>query len=112
MERSSDNIYNHSKRSRVLTSWNTSNEWVSVEFRWAATNRIVIDHLTRSANSACTEAGVYALLIAASFGQRTLGTDSAFWPARRRYAEESGDTRAHRLPVVLSAETVGSAGRG
>lgn len=103
---------NRSRRSKILTSWNATNKWVSVEFGRAATNGVVIDHLTSCSNSACTEAGVYALLIAAGLGQRTLGTGGALRPARRRYTEESGDARAHRLPVVLTAETVGSAGRG
>lgn len=97
--------------SEYLTSWNASNERVAREFS-AATDGIVIDHLTRGSNSARSEARVYALLIAASFRQRTLGTDGALRPARRRNTEESRHARAHRLPVVFPANAVGSARRG
>lgn len=99
------------KAQSVLTLWDASNERIARESRWAAANGVVIDNLARGANTARAQAGIYALLIAASLRQGTVGANGAFWSARRRYAEESRYARAHRLPVVLPAEAVGPAGR-
>lgn len=71
----------------------------------------MIDHLTRGSYAARAQAWIDALLIAARLRQGAFGAGGTFRSAGWWQAEESRHARAHRLPIVHTAEAVGSAGR-
>lgn len=69
---------------RGLTYWLAVGERIASEFRGTATNRIVVDHLAKSADPTSSLAGVNAFLVDTGLDQLAFGADNAFWSTRRR----------------------------
>lgn len=88
-----------------------SNEWIAGQSWRAAAHGIVINHVTDCPEAAGAWTRVYALLIAASLGQRAIRAHGALGPASGRYAHESCYAGADWLLVHLSANAVRTTGR-
>lgn len=91
---------------RILTDGLTSDEWISSVSSGAATDGIVVHHFTSSSNATCTGTGIPTLLVATGLVLSTLRAHNTLWPARRRTSYVSRYTRAHSLPINLTALAV------
>lgn len=89
----------------------TTNEWVPNKSSWATANRVMVDNLTASIDSTSPWTWVDTFLLHASFVLRAFRTNNAFRFAVWRGAYVVGLTRADRMAVYHSADTVRSAWR-
>lgn len=80
----------------------TSHTW------WTATYRVVVDNLTFSTYTTCSNTRISTFLIWTSFSQITICVNRAFWSTRRWTTNISTNTRTYGLTIYFSTLTVWS----
>lgn len=96
---------------KLLTPRDALSEGITGQFGRTRTDRIVIDHGALRPDAACSGTGIYAFLIIAGHIRGTVGANNALGSAIGRCVQISGDARADRLLVYLSALAVRSTRR-
>lgn len=83
------------------------NKWIAGKTRWAATDRIMVNHSTNGIWCAYIgHARRFTLLIKTGFILGTFWTDNTFGPTIWRHTDKIGLARAHRMLIHLMALTI------